>query len=114
MLNELNSYQIAFNYHNKHTGDYACNMRIFESTGLGCCLLTDYKSNIHSMFEEDKEVITYKTNQEAISKANQLLKNPSITRAIGLAGQKKTLSEYTTEKQIDHLYFHLTKLINKN
>ena len=73
MLSKLNSYQIAFNYHNKHTGDYSCNMRIFEATGLGCCLLTDHKSNIHSMFDEDKEVITYKTNQEAISKANYLL-----------------------------------------
>ena len=112
MLNELNSYQIAFNYHNKHTGDYACNMRIFEATGLGCCLLTDYKSNIHSMFEEDKEVITYKTNKEAISKANQLLQNPNIAKEIGLAGQKKTMSEFTTEKQINHLYFHLSNLLN--
>jgi len=87
-------------------------MRIFEATGLGCCLLTDYKSNIHSMFEEDKEVITYKTNKEAISKANQLLQNPNIAKEIGLAGQKKTISKFTTEKQINHLYFHLSNLLN--
>ena len=58
-------------------------MRMFEATGLGCCLLTDYKSNVHSMFEEGKEVITYNTNQEAISKANQLLQNPNVAKEIG-------------------------------
>ena len=43
MLQRLSNYQIALNYHNKHTGDFACNMRLFEATGLGCCLITDYK-----------------------------------------------------------------------
>ena len=41
------------------------------------------------MFDEGKEVITYKTNDEAISKANYLLQNPIIAKEVGLAGQKK-------------------------
>ena len=34
------------------------------------------------MFEEGKEVITYNTNQEAISKANQLLQNPNVAKRL--------------------------------
>lgn len=110
MLCKLNTYKIAFNFHNKHTGDCSCNMRIFEATGLGCCLLTDHKSNISSLFELDREIITYKTKDEAIAKANYLLKNPLIAKEIGLAGQKRTLTHYTSEKQIDHLVCHLENL----
>lgn len=112
MLYKLNSYKIAFNFHNKHTGDCSCNMRIFEATGLGCCLLTDHKSNISSLFELDREVITYKTKNEAIAKANYLLENPVIAKEIGLAGQRKVLSKYTTKIQIDNLHYILNKLLN--
>jgi spore maturation protein CgeB len=112
MLYKLNSYKIAFNFHNKHTGDCSCNMRIFEATGLGCCLLTDHKSNISSLFELDREVITYKTKDEAIAKANYLLENPVIAKEIGLAGQRKVLSKYTTKIQIDNLHYILNKLLN--
>jgi spore maturation protein CgeB len=113
MLCKLNTYKTAFNFHNKHTGDSSCNMRMFEATGLGCCLLTEHKSNISSLFELDHEVITYKTKDEAITKANYLLENPFIAKEIGLAGQRKVLSKYTTKIQIDNLHYILIKLINK-
>ena len=111
MLAKLNSYQIAFNYHNKHTGDCSCNMRIFEATGVGCCLLTDYKSNIHTLFEEGKEVVTYKTIEEAIAKANYLLENPHISRQIGLAAQKKTLTKFDSMRQINDLFNFFQNLL---
>ena len=113
MLNKLNSYKTAFNYHNKHTGDCSCNMRMFEATGLGCCLLTDHKSNISTLFELDREIITYKSKDEAIAKANYLLENPLIAKEIGLAGQRKVLSKYTTNIQIDNLHYKLNKLLNQ-
>ena len=112
MLQSLSNYQIAFNYHNKHTGDNACNMRLFEGTGVGCCLLTDHKSDISSIFEPDLEVITYKTPSEAIDKAKYLLNNPKTAQDISKAGQQKTLLEHTTEKQVDHLVYYLKNLWN--
>ena len=112
MLQSLSKYQIAFNYHNKHTGDYACNMRLFESTGIGCCLLTDQKSDISSIFEADKEVVTYANHEEAISKAKCLIREPKLAREIALSGQKRTLTDYTTENQVDQLLLHLRKLLN--
>jgi hypothetical protein len=112
MLQALSNYQISFNYHNKHTGDNACNMRLFEATGIGCCLLTDHKSDICSIFEPDVEVVTYKTPSEAIDKAKYLLNNTSTAQKIAKAGQQKTLLEHTTEKQVDHLVSYLKNLWN--
>lgn len=112
MLDKLSEYQVCFNFHNDATGDSACNMRMFEATGMGCCLLTDHKSDINSLFEPDTEIFTYKNSDEAISKATYLINNPKIARKIALAGQQKTHSEYTTEKQVQQLIFHLRNLWN--
>ena len=112
MLQNLSNYQIAFNYHNKHTGDNACNMRLFEATGVGCCLLTDHKSDICSIFEPESEIVTYSSPEEAISKAQYLIKEPNLAEKIALAGQKRTLTHYNSEKQVDHLVFLLRNLWN--
>ena len=112
MLEKLLEYLICFNFHNSATGDCACNMRLFEATGMGCCLLTDHKSDIRSLFEPDVEVVTYKSLDEAISKAKFLLNNPKTTENIALAGQRKTFTEYTTEKQVEQLVFHINNLWN--
>ena len=112
MLQTLSNYQVAFNCHNKHTGNYACNMRLFEATGVGCCLLTDNKSDIDSIFEPDSEVVTFSNSEDAISKLKFLIKEPKLARKIAMAGQKRTLAEYTVEKQVEHFVYHLTKLCN--
>ena len=87
-------------------------MRLFEATGVGCCLLTDHKSDICSIFEPDVEIVTYSSAEEAISKAKYLIADPKSTQKIALAGQKRTLSGYTAEKQVDHLVYHLKNLWN--
>ena len=112
MLEKLFEYTICFNNHNRVTGDSACNMRLFEATGMGCCLLSDHKSDIHSIFEPDKEVITYKTPSEAIDKAKYLLDNLKTAQEIAKAGQQKTFLERTTQKQVDHLVYYLMNLWN--
>ncbi len=110
MLQSLSNYQIALNYHNKHTGDNACNMRLFEATGVGCCLLTDHKSDICSIFEPESEIVTYKTPSEAIDKAKYLLNNLKTAQEIAKVGQKRTLTHYTSEKQVEQLVYKITRL----
>jgi len=103
MYQELSKYLVSFNNHIQETGDYACNMRLFEATGVGCCLLTDHKKEIVNLFKIDNEIVTYKTNEEAIDKAKYLLQNPTETLAIGQAGQKKTMLKHNTHNQVNHL-----------
>ena len=111
MLEKLFEFMICFNNHNRATGDSACNMRLFEATGMGCCLLTDFKSDIENLFEPDQEIVTYKSIDEAVSKAKFLIDNPKTANEIALAGQKRTFRDHTTEEQAKELNFFLNELL---
>ena len=112
MLQKLSSYSIALNYHNRHTGDYACNMRLFEVTGLGCTLLTDSKKDLSEYFDIDSEILTYASKDEAIEKINYLKENPNKAEQIRSAGQSKCLNNHTTKNQISRLSEILNKMFN--
>lgn len=102
--NSLLQSSICFNNHIDIAGNYAGNMRLFESTGIGTCLLTDDKSNIGKMFLNEKEVLTYKDQNDAIEKAKFLLDNPLKAKEIAMNGQKRTLKEHTFKNRA--LQFH--------
>ena len=103
LIREYASSSIVFNNHSAAAGDYALNVRMFEATGAGRCLMTDYKRNITDFFEPDKEIITYSTNDELIDKAEKLLLDPNYAKRIALSGQKGTLSDHTVEKRVELL-----------
>jgi spore maturation protein CgeB len=70
-------------------------MRLFEATGVGTCLLTDWKDNLPKLFEPEKEVVTYKSVEECIEKVKWLLDHPQEREAIAKAGQARTLKDHT-------------------
>jgi glycosyltransferase involved in cell wall biosynthesis len=78
----------------------AGNMRLYEATGMGTLLLTDWKENIGSIFEPEKEIITYKNKAEAIDKINYYLKNTNEAKEIALNGQNRTFAQYSTQSRI--------------
>ncbi|MFO0210108.1 MAG: glycosyltransferase, partial [Pseudanabaena sp.] len=71
------------------------NMRLFETTGVGSCLITDWKQNINDLFEPDREVVTYRSSSECIEKVKWLLSNPLEAEKIAKAGQHRTLKDHT-------------------
>lgn len=87
--------KVAFNSHIDCAEDFAGNMRLFEVTGMGACLLTDWKKNLHTLFEPDAEVVTYSSPEECVEKARYLLDHESECRAVAAAGQRRTLRDYT-------------------
>lgn len=91
-------------YTNHTTGatyvGYATNMRLFESTGVGSCLLTDWKPNLKDLFEVDTEVVTYKSIDECVEKAKWLINHPLECKQIALAGQQRTLKDHTLEQRV--------------
>ena len=94
-FSKINNYSVSLNNHGGVTKDEAANMRLFEATGVGAALLTDHKSNLSDFFDIDKEVVTYKTKEEAREKATYLLNNPTVSDEIGKAGQKRVLKDHT-------------------
>jgi hypothetical protein len=95
MYQKFSENKIVFNIHIDSTGDEAGNMRLFEATGVGACLLTDYKSNIKDYFEPGKEIITYNSVEDCKEKIKWLLANPEECKKIARAGQIRTLKGHT-------------------
>jgi spore maturation protein CgeB len=58
-------------------------LRLFETTGIGTCLLTDWKPNISELFEP----VTYRSPAEALEKARGLLDHEPERQKIARAGQ---------------------------
>jgi spore maturation protein CgeB len=78
----------------------AGNMRLYEATGMGTLLLTDWKSNLPDLFVPEKEIITYKNKSEAIDKTKYYLKNTNEAKEIALNGQKRTFAQYSTQSRM--------------
>jgi hypothetical protein len=91
---------ITLNSHIDTALNYGGNIRLWEATGVGACLVTDWKQNMDSLFVPDEEVVVYKTPQECADKVQYLLNNPDKMHAIALAGQRRTLNDYTYEKRL--------------
>jgi hypothetical protein len=94
MYRKLAESQTGLNIHIDASGDRSGNMRLFEVTGMGACLLTDRKDNLGDLFEEGKEVVVFDDAQDAVKKLRWLLANPAAREAIALAGQQRTLREH--------------------
>ena len=111
MFNKMASSKISFNSHGNNAGAKAANMRLFEATGVGSCLLTDYKENLTDFFEIDKEIVTYKTVNECIEKVTFLLKNNELRKSIAKAGQKRTLENHTYRIRIKDFGYYLQSFL---
>jgi len=99
MLTTLRGAAIAFNKHIDFAGDEAGNMRLYEATGAGSCLLTDAKRNLSDFYVLDREVVAYESISECVEKAKWLLEHPQEREAIAIAGQQRTLRDHTFENR---------------
>jgi len=87
--------RLTLNVHLDIAREYANNMRLYEATGMGACLVTDWKENLAQMFEPEKEVVSYRSVSECLEKIQHYLANPGEAAAIAEAGRKRTLAEHT-------------------
>jgi hypothetical protein len=102
MLQILRESKITLNHH----GDvppYANNMRLYEATGMGTLLITDWKENLTEMFEPGKEVIAYHTSEECAELIRYYLEHHKEREAIAKAGQQRTLREHTYYRRAQEL-----------
>src|SRR5882757_1866891 len=59
MYQVLRRSRITLNSHIDLAAREAGNMRLFEATGAGAFLLTDFKENLHTLFEPEREVAVW-------------------------------------------------------
>jgi hypothetical protein len=95
MYRVLRRSRITLNSHIDMAGREAGNMRLFEATGVGAFLLTDYKENLHTLFEPDREVVAWRSVDECLTEIERYLNNDGERQRIADAGQAKTLLRHT-------------------
>ena len=103
MYQRLAQSRITLNMHIDQAGPYAANMRLFEATGVGTLLITDWKENLHEMFEPGKEVVAYRSPEECVELIQHCLENDDEREAIARAGQQRTLREHTYYHRMQEL-----------
>lgn len=103
MYRQLQRSKIALNIHIDMAEQFAANMRLYEATGVGTMLLTDWKTNLHELFDIGKEVAAYRSTQECVELVKYYLAHDEEREAIAQAGQKRTLSEHTYYHRMQEL-----------
>jgi spore maturation protein CgeB len=99
MYRLLKSSKIVLNNHGEIAGGYAGNMRMFEATGVGSCLLTDNKDNLGDLFDVGCEIMVYDSPEDCAEKIQWLLEHEEERERIALAGQQKTLNFHTVQNR---------------
>jgi hypothetical protein len=91
--------KLTVNHHIDMAGRFANNMRVFEATGLGTCLITDAKENMPELFEPGQEVVTYGSEEECIDLVRYYLQHDAERERIAAAGQARCLRDHTYAKR---------------
>lgn len=114
MYNLMSGTDITLNCH----GDepialgYTGNIRLFEGTGVGSCLVTDYlKNDIGELFDPEREIVCFNSPEDCGEKIRYLLDHPKKRQSIAAAGQKRTLRNHTYEERVLELLTLLTKIV---
>ena len=66
MYQVLRRSRITLNSHIDMAGREAGNMRLFEATGVGAFLLTDFKDNLDTLFAPDREVAVWRSIDDCL------------------------------------------------
>lgn len=103
MYKALRRSHITLNHHIDVAEGYANNMRLFEATGVGTFLLTDWKANLRDMFEPGKELVAYRSPEECAELIQYYLAHDKEREAIARAGQERTCREHTYANRMKEL-----------
>lgn len=77
--------------------------RVMDITGAGGFAITNYCEETLELFEEDKEIVTYKSPEELLEKVDYYLAHDEERKKIARAGYEKTLNCYTYDKKLTQL-----------
>lgn len=111
MYRVLAGARIAINRHGPVAGRGAANMRLYEATGVGTCLVTDAKDDLAELFTPEREVLTYRSAEECAERVTWLLSHEAERAAIAAAGQARTKASHTYRHRMEEVVFHVHALV---
>jgi spore maturation protein CgeB len=95
MYQALRRSRITLNSHIDLAGREAGNMRLFEATGVGAFLLTDFKDNLDTLFAPDREVAVWHSIEDCLTKIGRYIDGETGRATIASSGQARTITTHT-------------------
>jgi spore maturation protein CgeB len=81
------------------TGREAGNMRLFEATGVGAFLLTDFKDNLDTLFAPDREVAVWRSIDDCLKAIEHYLADEKGRAAIAQTGHARTMTQHSYRRR---------------
>jgi hypothetical protein len=103
MYQVLRRSRLTLNSHIDLAGREAGNMRLFEATGVGAFLLTDFKDNLDTLFAPDREVAVWRSIDECLAKIGRYIEDEHGRATIASAGQDKTITTHTFRQRAQEI-----------
>ena len=101
VVNVYNSTLATLNVAQKENIINMVNMRTFEATACGGCLISDYVKDIELCFEPSKEILVYKNLDELEDIVDRISKDNNFAKAIAKNGEKRVKkSNYRYKERI--------------
>lgn len=85
--------KIVINRHGEVASGYANNLRLFEATGMGALMVTEYAPNVHQLFPAHT-LRTYEDADDLCRILLYYLENDGEREAIAASGQRHTLANH--------------------
>lgn len=112
MYHVLRRSRITLNSHINAARQFAGNLRLFEATGIGACLVTDYKSNLGSLFQVGCDLAAYESVEDCVTLIERLLNDPDATMGMAGRGQKRTLEAHTYRQRVEQILGYIARYGN--
>ena len=84
-------------------------LRIFDIMSVGGFVLTDYREDAEELFEEDKEIVMYRSPEEMLDKIDYYLAHEKERIEIGVNAYRRVKKEYSYEAQLQKILKKLQK-----
>lgn len=103
MYQALRASRITLNSHIDMAGREAGNARLFEATGVGAFLLTDFKDNLHTLFAPEREVVAWRSVDDCLALIDRYLADDTARQSIARAGQARTFATHTFRRRVEEI-----------
>lgn len=104
MVEIFNQSRIVLNIHTwLGKTEFGINPRVFEASGCGSLQISDYKEEIGDFYEEDKEIVIYRSTDELLEKLAYYLEHEAEAEVIAARAYHRTRRENTYEQRMQEL-----------
>ena len=100
--------RVGLNIHIDMTENHG-NMRMFETTGVGTCLITEDVETNAEIFEPGKEIMTFNSKEHLLDLLQRIDFQSKQIQDVAYAGQQRTLRDHS----IDRMFNEIRDIIDK-